>query len=429
MEIIGIGQQNPMLLLPNLHNRKGDEPIVRTGLGKSHVKRNNQLQILLQLRDNGPMSRVDLARQLNLTKAAISLLVGDLLEQGYLTELGQCIEEEVKPGKRKIALDINPDYGCTIGCVIDMAYIHAGAANIKGNVVYQQPSMPMRCTTKKEVFSELLEAILETAEALPNKHILGVGIGVNDDLSVILGKNNSWKWELENFLAQHCPYPVIIESSTRALAMAQFDYKKDAYWENLLFVEVSDALNMAFLMDGEPYLGSHSRAGDLKHCVVDPSGPLCSCGRRGCANALVSVRYVLNNIGPILNREEFPVLYDLVNGDPKQLNYDALVLAAHLGDPGATEIFTKADNLFFDCCVNLIYIFDPDVCYIHGLSIFAQESIDEYNHKLAKLLGKQSCSVFKLSGYGQQQSFLGGCAIAGRKFFYQAVSQLPEEND
>lgn len=397
------------------------------GMSKLNIKKTNQMQILMLIKSAGAMSRVDLARQLSLTKAGVSVLVGEMIEHGLLIEAGECLNEDAgKPGKKRTAIDINPKCGSTIGCIVDLDFIYVGTADIKGRVLREYDPVPMRCTTAAQLHEVLLQKIGEVAAWEASEKLLGIGVGINADVLTLLQRGKGLYQEVQQRIAAATGLRVTVDSSTRALAIAQIDYGKTEQTESILFVQENDTINMAFVLNGEIYRGAHENAGNMGHVVVDPNGPLCTCGRRGCAKALVSVRYVLENIKKIYTKETFPVLYELTNGNPGQLNYDAVVLAAYKGDLAAKEIYDKADTLSRQLLLNLVNMFDPEKCYIHGIGVYADEYIAECNKAAEQLLDKRYRNVFQLSFLNGGHSFLGGCAIAGRRFFYQKADYAQE---
>lgn len=390
------------------------------GMSKLNIKKTNQMQILMLLKSNGAMSRVDLARELSLTKAGVSTLVSEMLEEGTLAETGECLTDEAgKPGKKKIAININPACGCTIGCIVDLDFIYTGTADVRGCVLREYDPVPMRCTTPEQLLEVLLQKIGEVVRCEYCEKLLGIGIGINADVLTLLHRGRGLYQEVQQRIAAATGLRVTVDSSTRALAIAQIDYGKTEQNESILFVQENDTINMAFVLGGEIYTGAHKNAGNMGHVVVDPNGPMCTCGRRGCAKALVSVKYVLQHIKKIYSKETFPILYELTNGNPEQLNYDAVVLAAYKGDLVAKKIYDKAENLSLQLLLNLVNMFDPEKCYIHGIGVYADEYIAECNKMAEQTLDKRYRNVFELSFLNAGQSFLGGCAIAGRRYFYQ----------
>ena len=82
------------------------------GISKLDLKRQNRLQILRVIRENGPISRVDIAAELELTRAAVTIITNEMIAQGVLQELGEApIEpDKLQKGRRKVLIGINANY-------------------------------------------------------------------------------------------------------------------------------------------------------------------------------------------------------------------------------------------------------------------------------------------------------------------------------
>ncbi|MBE6736166.1 MAG: winged helix-turn-helix transcriptional regulator, partial [Ruminococcaceae bacterium] len=81
----------------------------KTGINLENVKQRNKASILRLLNKNGPMSRKDIAAEVGLTPASVTLLTNEMIETGYLREVGE-VQEEKRAGRRKILVSIVYDW-------------------------------------------------------------------------------------------------------------------------------------------------------------------------------------------------------------------------------------------------------------------------------------------------------------------------------
>ena len=95
--------------------------MVTNGISKLDLKRQNRMQIIRLLRSSGPTSRIDIARKIAITKAAVTIITNEMIEQGVLYEKGEQAPKSAKlsRGRKKILLDINPTYKMDMGLVLD----------------------------------------------------------------------------------------------------------------------------------------------------------------------------------------------------------------------------------------------------------------------------------------------------------------------
>ncbi len=364
---------------------------------------------------NKAVSRVDLSNALSLTKAGISVLVSNMLKNNLIIETGLLNTNSTSVGKKKIAIDINATAGLTIGLFINEEFIFGGLADLRGNVQYVCEPFPIVKHDKERIILTLLECIEEILEQTQSRKVLGIGIACNPNIQDVLRNFKS----LQKSVSQKTNLPVVISGSPKALGTAQMDYSSSVPDNYFLLVEIDSSMNVALFLNGEIYAGEHGKAGSLNHMVIDPNGPTCKCGRRGCLNTIVSTEYIMHQVRNNFSKEKFPVLYDLLGGNIDQLNYSALMLASSQGDKGAKALENEADERFLQVLLNLVSILDPKRCYLHGITLFESEFIEKSNKAAIKLLGNDYCNVFSTCDFKHNYVFLAGCAIAGRKFFFQ----------
>ncbi len=374
---------------------------------------------MLYLLHHKAASRVDLANALSLTKAGISVLVSEMLDNELIVETGILNTTSIGVGKKKIAIDINAKKGLTIGCFINEEFIFGGLADLRGNVHYMCEPIPIVKREQEIILSTLIECIEEISEQAQDANILGIGIACNPNIQDVLQNFKA----LQKYVSQKTNLPVAVSGSPKALGTAQMDFSLNVPDDYFLFVEIDSSMNVALFLNGEIYAGGHGKAGSLNHMVIDPNGPVCECGRKGCLNTIVSTEYVMQQVRDNFSKEKFPVLYDLLCGNIDQLNYTALMLASSKGDKGARELEDNADERFLQVLLNLVSVLDPKHCYLYGLTLFENDFIDKSNKTALELLGNDYKDVFSACSFKRSQVFLSGCAIAGRKFFFQKEAE------
>ena len=109
----------------------------RNGISKLDLKRLNRTEILKLITRYGAMSRIDIAHNLKLTRAAVTIITNEMIEQGLLYEKGEqkSAGEKASRGRKKILLDIHENYRFSFGVVIDQTKLHIGLANLKGQTL------------------------------------------------------------------------------------------------------------------------------------------------------------------------------------------------------------------------------------------------------------------------------------------------------
>ena len=97
---------------------------------------------------------------------------------------------------------------------------------------------------------------------------------------------------LRQILSERLGLPVFVENDANAAAFSEFWYGplNEAKVKNLLFILVVEGLGTGLIINGELHVGSRHGLGGFGHMSIDPSGELCSCGRRGCWETFASER-------------------------------------------------------------------------------------------------------------------------------------------
>ena len=107
------------------------------GISKLDLKRRNRAQILRVIRECGPISRVDIASSMKITRAAVTIITNEMIEEGVLYEVGEAPVsiDHLQKGRRKILIDINENYRYALGASISDERITVGFANINGKII------------------------------------------------------------------------------------------------------------------------------------------------------------------------------------------------------------------------------------------------------------------------------------------------------
>lgn len=155
------------------------------GISKLDLKRRNRKQILLAIRQSGMLARVDIANQLALTRAAVTIITNQMIQQGILEDMCGSApspepDEPKKKGRRKTMIRINPDYRYVLGAAITEHHISVGLANL-ANEAGDKAYMEITADTEQE---EIISFLVKTCEkllkknTLNSKQVLGLGVAI-----------------------------------------------------------------------------------------------------------------------------------------------------------------------------------------------------------------------------------------------------------
>ena len=101
---------------------------------------------------------------------------------------------------------------------------------------------------------------------------------------------------LQQLFAQAFQAPVRVDNDANVAALGEWRFGAGRGVADLLYVTVSTGVGGGWILDGRPYRGSSGMAGEIGHTVVDPNGPVCLCGKRGCVERLASGPYMAQDV-------------------------------------------------------------------------------------------------------------------------------------
>jgi predicted NBD/HSP70 family sugar kinase len=243
------------------------------------------------LHADGSHSRADLAKVTGLTRATVSAVVRELLDDGVVEELGLSTAGGV--GKPATLVDIAAD-GRHVLCVdlSEPAQFVGAIVNLAGKVVIRRTYARQGKTGKAAV--TLLRRIVRELAADAERPLLGAGVAspgvVDDDGVVATAAHLGWTdLAVGSTLSAELGIPVAVVNDANAAALAELTFGAAGTARgNLICVRVDKGVGAGLVLDGRLYTGSSYAAGEIGHVVVVPDGARCACGKRGCLETEVS---------------------------------------------------------------------------------------------------------------------------------------------
>ncbi|MGQ0848169.1 MAG: ROK family transcriptional regulator [Actinomycetota bacterium] len=306
----------------------GKPAAVRHPKATKHDSRRSNLRTTLELvSQRGATSRAEISRQTGLTRAAVSSLVGELIDQGLLRELGQGTSAGGKPptllalnerGRDIVALDLG-DRPFRAALVDLGGRIHERASSgVPGG-------MPTGDAARRQAI-KLIGSLIQRAAA----PVLGIGVGTPGIVDVngraVESANLDWHGlDLAADLENRFGVPVSMANDAQVAALAELRRRPD-HRRNLLLVKLGWGVGAGVVINGLLHRGDHAAAGEIGHLQVVPEGEPCRCGNRGCLETVASVPAILRRLG----------------ADPERHAWDAIALAGMAGDEPVQRALVEA---------------------------------------------------------------------------------------
>jgi len=258
----------------------------------SEVVRDINRRIVLNLiRTRQPISRADMARVSGLQRSTISLIVEELLEERWIIEgpTGR-----LPRGRRPTFLRLNDDR-VIIGVDLRPIQTAVALANINGKFVSQE-TFATPADAKAGV-DALVQRIQGLMRACRGKKIEGIGISLPGRFSqgrLVFAPNLKWRdYDIGAAITKATGVEVEMENAANACVLAAIWFDGMEACRNLVVVTVSEGIGAGILINGQLARGLNGMAGEFGHVPLDPEGPRCGCGSRGCWEVFGSNRAAL----------------------------------------------------------------------------------------------------------------------------------------
>jgi predicted NBD/HSP70 family sugar kinase len=300
----------------------------------------NRRVVLNLIRTRQPISRADLARVSGLQRSTISLIVEDLIEGHWVLEGAT---GRLPRGRRPTFLRLNDDR-VIIGVDIRPLQITVALADVNGKFTSQEV-MPTAADPKTAI-DGVIERIQRFLRASGGKKIEGIGISLPGRVEpgsgrLVFAPNLKWTdFDIAEAVQKATGFDVEMENAANAcvLAAVWFDHFES---RNLVVVTVSEGIGAGILVNGRLARGFSGMAGEFGHVPLDPDGPLCSCGSRGCWEVFASNRAALRYYSESTTLKFQDLLSLADQGDPRAAK--ALETMAHFLGRGMRMIVAGMD--------------------------------------------------------------------------------------
>lgn len=262
----------------------------RTKVLPEHARGHNRSLVLQSLYRSGRVSRADLARTTGLTRVTISDLVGELIAEGLVVELGQ--RDDARPGKPAVLLDVNRGATQIVGVDLSEHAVFRGAVLDMDGRILQTAEVELAGSRGADATAKVL-ALVDRLVGLTSAPVLGIGIGspgiVEADGVVAAAPNLGWVDEpLQRLIAERTGLPVFVANDANVAVLAEHGFA-DAQGDMML-VKVGHGVGSGLLVAGALVFGSRFAAGEIGQVMVGTdAGPEAPYDRERCLEAWLAV--------------------------------------------------------------------------------------------------------------------------------------------
>jgi N-acetylglucosamine repressor len=209
--------------------------------------------------------------------------------------------------------------------------------------------------------------------------------------------------------------PVVISHDAKLRAFAEQHFGLAKNKKNVLLLQVDWGLGLGIIINGKLYTGKSGYSGEFGHLPIVDNGVLCTCGKQGCLETIVSANAIVRMALQGIKAGNSSMIKELVQSDLGKIDISVIIEAAKRGDQFAISVFNEAAHWLGKGIVYLIQIFNPELIVIGGRVSEASELITAPIQQAINTFSNRDISndtVIKFSELGQKAGPMGAAAYA-----------------
>ena len=387
------------------------------------------MQVLKILKTRGPTSRIDIAGTLELTRAAVTIITNEMIEQGIIQEIGEYrhVSEKAPRGRKKILIDINHHYKFVVGVSIEENLLSVGLSTLSGAVLDKR-NVEITSDTKYERIEDFIASSVKeilSDNCLTEQNILGIGFGIFPTMYERLGiKMVDAEPDYSTAFAkvrEFTQLPLVFDNSVKGTAMANIDFQKtkDLNRHNIAFLHYGNTIHFVVTNLNEPIVSYDNRTNFVDKMIINPNAEtVCECGRRGCVENELTPMAVARKLKKVFSAQESPFLYEAARGNFDNVNADMLIAAYEKGEKSIVDIINDRFRLTAVLLNNLYFSTNPQKIVLHNFNFRTEAEFQMLKSAVTEIGGALVASKIELSIIEDNHRFLSGCALAIRELFF-----------
>ncbi|WP_100404331.1 ROK family protein [Bacillus solitudinis] len=305
-----------------------------------------------------------------------------------------------------------------IGVDLGGTQIRVGIFTKKGRLLYKKTVMTLSEEGPDYVISRIKTLIHDVFNQQNNlgKALIGIGIGSPGPLDVFEGvvksPSNLQGWiniPLREVLEEEFRVPVYLNNDANAAVLGEYFFGNGMNRKSIVYLTISTGVGCGVIDNGRLQLGSRGSAAEIGHMIINPDGPLCGCGNKGCVEAFVSGTGIVKRMKQKLDNDE---RVSTLRG--RDITTQCAFDAAQKKDALALEVIQETIRYLGITLVNIIHLYNPETIIFGG----GVSKVGDYLLKPAISYAKKNtigCLAdnieFKTAKLGEDVGLIGAAAL------------------
>jgi glucokinase len=297
-------------------------------------------------------------------------------------------------------------------------HLRAAVVTEDGKILQRADHHTPEAATTEEIITQIVELLASTAAAVSPAPVAAciatAGLIDADEGKVLVAPNipGFRNLILTTPVAQRLGISTYIENDASAAALGEFRYGAGRGTRHLLHGTLGTGIGGGIVIDSRLYRGAKGLAGEIGHIIIDPAGPRCNCGSRGCLEAMVSGVAFAERARYLLENAKSPVLREMVGYEEPTAAH--LYQAAAKGDHLCEAEIRHGGHLLGLGLGSLVNVLNPDIVTLSGgllaMGDMLLKPLRDAMYSLA--YGPAAGTLVRLSTLGDDAGLLGAAAVA-----------------
>jgi len=283
--------------------------------------------VALEVLINGPISRSDIARRLDLSAGSLTRLSSPLIDSGLLVEVGE--RTDGRAGRPSVLLDVVPESHHFIGMKLTADEVLGVVTDLRANVL-DFASARLDSRDPDDVAGVIAGVALDLAERVPSVTALGVGIGGLVGPHGLVRNAPFLHWEdvaLGSMLETLTGLATVVDNDLVAFTEYEHWFGAGRGHDRFAVLTLGVGIGYGLVIHDEIVISEDSGIGLVGHWPLDPFGPVCPSGHRGCAKSVLEQGAIVKNVSDAIGR---------------LVSYEEALELATEGEPAARRLIDDA---------------------------------------------------------------------------------------
>ncbi|MGY5057305.1 ROK family protein [Streptomyces sp. 900105755] len=347
----------------------------------SSAERSVAIEVLV----NGPLSRTELARRLNLSQGSLTRLTKPLIESGLLVEAPWTGAPETRQGRPSQPLAVVAESRSFLGFKITDEMVYAVVTSLRSDIVARL-DRPLTGHDPKYVADLLADMTAELAAHHPA--IAGIGIGVGGFVreNAVVGESPYLSWRdvpLAGLVQERTGLPVVVENDVAALVEAETWFGAGRGLDRFVVLTIGAGIGYGLVLGGRRVPCAEEDRGFGRHWIIDPLGPLTPQGERGSAASLLTIPSIRYQVRAATGRDA---------------SYEEILAGAAAGEPMAARVVGEAGRALGTLLAQIANFVMPQKILLAGEGVglmevagdTVREAVRAHRHPLAAPIGLET---------------------------------------